>query len=443
VITHRMVRIARSTQPDERRRLTGAGRVRKILLLVVLLVLACSTPSPLAADDSPEAEAPLYVCKPNSNPHLAGLDEALRLNANWFRKHSQDWGHTDNTPDAVRLDWHNQDLCNVDLRNKDLRGAILCGAHLEGAHLEGAQLDHAHLDHAHLYEAHLDGAHLHYAHLNQADLERASLRNADLTRSVLDVLKLYRADFKGAIFEDITAFPNTSEFASVLNLSQLRFRSSDASLRKLSADFKAKGFRSQQKQVIFAIRRSEMAAIDNNTGKYQHRWYERVSNWLLFDITCGYGLFPLRPFFFISGFCALFGIVYFCGLVYADQRNRRSGIWAVWDPKGIVRGSATKPPQRLTVGFPISRISTTPFGRWCRKRWVSSLLLAMYFSVLSALRIGWHDFNVGSWIENLGPREYTLRATGWYRIVSGIQSLISVYFVALFILSYFSIPFDY
>jgi len=40
-------------------------------------------------------------------------------------------------------------------------------------------------------------------------------------------------------------------------------------------------------------------------------------------------------------------------------------------------------------------------------------------------------------------REYSLHATGWTRFVSGLQSLISVYLVALAILTYFGNPFEY
>ena len=66
---------------------------------------------------------------------------------------------------------------------------------------------------------------------------------------------------------------------------------------------------------------------------------------------------------------------------------------------------------------------------------------AMYFSILSAFHLGWRDLNVGNWITRMQPREYTLRATGWVRTVSGIQSLISVYLLALAVLTYFGRPF--
>jgi hypothetical protein len=46
------------------------------------------------------------------------------------------------------------------------------------------------------------------------------------------------------------------------------------------------------------------------------------------------------------------------------------------------------------------------------------------------------------WISRLQKREYTLRATGWVRSVAGLQSLLSVYLLALWVLTYFGRPFD-
>jgi hypothetical protein len=70
------------------------------------------------------------------------------------------------------------------------------------------------------------------------------------------------------------------------------------------------------------------------------------------------------------------------------------------------------------------------------------LSTALYFSLLSAFHIGWRELNVGNWIARINPREFTLRATGWVRVVSGIQSLVSVYLLALWALTYFGRPFD-
>ncbi len=72
----------------------------------------------------------------------------------------------------------------------------------------------------------------------------------------------------------------------------------------------------------------------------------------------------------------------------------------------------------------------------------AALGLAIYFSVISAFHVGWRDLNVGTLITRMQPREYTLRAKGWVRVVSGAQSLFSVYLIAMWALTYFGRPFE-
>jgi len=64
-------------------------------------------------------------------------------------------------------------------------------------------------------------------------------------------------------------------------------------------------------------------------------------------------------------------------------------------------------------------------------------LAAFLFSLISVFDIGF-----GRWIRMLQPRDFDVRAPGWMRTVSGIQSLLGVALVALSILSYFGHPFD-
>ncbi len=61
---------------------------------------------------------------------------------------------------------------------------------------------------------------------------------------------------------------------------------------------------------------------------------------------------------------------------------------------------------------------------------------------MSAFHIGFRELNVGNWLARLQPREYILKATGWVRFVSGLQSLLSVYLLALWALTYFGRPFQ-
>jgi hypothetical protein len=59
-----------------------------------------------------------------------------------------------------------------------------------------------------------------------------------------------------------------------------------------------------------------------------------------------------------------------------------------------------------------------------------------------AFHIGFREFSVGSWIARMQPRSFALEAAGWVRTVSGAQSLLSVYFLAMWVLTYFGRPFQ-
>ena len=61
---------------------------------------------------------------------------------------------------------------------------------------------------------------------------------------------------------------------------------------------------------------------------------------------------------------------------------------------------------------------------------------------MSVFNIGFREFNFSRWIRTLQPREFDIRARDWTRTVSGIQSLLSVAFVALSLLRYFGHPFE-
>jgi hypothetical protein len=83
----------------------------------------------------------------------------------------------------------------------------------------------------------------------------------------------------------------------------------------------------------------------------------------------------------------------------------------------------------------------TPIAAWLRTWW-RTWRIALYFSLLSAFHLGWKELTVGTWLARLQKRNYTLSATGWVRTVSGLQSLLSVYLLALWALTYFGRPFE-
>jgi hypothetical protein len=295
----------------------------------------------------------------------------------------------------------------------------LDGANLTGAHLEGAQLEGANLVLAHLERANLEGA-----QLEDAQLERAYLERAYLYESNLDRANFLGANLAGIIFE-----PQSLEnvhLDDAENLSLMTFTHSPTALVRVRSQFKDSGLREQENQITFAIRRSEMQR-HGPKGVMRHGGLERAFNYIFFEFPCQYGASPGRPLLLVAVLAVLLSVVY----IFAQVNPGPSGgIWAVWDEHRIRQDEGSSKPERLTDGFPCSRSQTSFY--W----------LALYFSLLSATRIGWHELNVGTWLTRIQPRQYSLQATGWVRVVSGVQSLVSVYLVALSVLSYFGAPFE-
>ena len=145
---------------------------------------------------------------------------------------------------------------------------------------------------------------------------------------------------------------------------------------------------------------------------------------IFFEWTCDYGMTPGRSLRIMGLGVFLFIFPYFLAL---RSKNPKTGIWRLLPADRVLDRKAQGAPVKLRA-----------------KAWwdLRALRLAFYFSILSAFHIGWRDLNVGSWIARLQKREYNLRATGWVRTVSGLQSLLSVYMLALWALSYFGRPFE-
>ena len=130
---------------------------------------------------------------------------------------------------------------------------------------------------------------------------------------------------------------------------------------------------------------------------------------------------PERPLFIMIGLIFLFTIPYAISIRTSKKKN---GIWKTWISGRMRKDLGTDKPELL------------------RQKGRQAWLNGFYFSVLSAFNIGWRELNVGNWIARIQPNEYKLQASGWTRALSGVQSIISVYLLALSVLAYFGRPFE-
>jgi hypothetical protein len=243
------------------------------------------------------------------------------------------------------------------------------------------------------------------ADLSSANFIGSDLRKANFGSSVLTGADLSRANIAGALFEPRPgALPTISRMTDTLGLAEVEFVSPHAAA-ELREAFKKGALRDSERALTYALKKREVE---------QANAVERSFNWLFFEITTMYGMAPGRPLWILFASSFLFAVPYYFALRGASS----AGVWLVWPKDRLPGRPGNDAPERLT-GSP-----------------AAALRLALYFSVLSAASIGWKDLNVGSWLARLQSDEYTLRATGWVRTVSGAQSLLSVYLLALWALTY-------
>ena len=403
---------------------------------------------------------------------IEDLAAALAAHEEWF---SKQWENPE-VPGRANF-------CNADLRGAKLERANLGGANLEGANLweanlegaflgranlKGAKLEGANLEGAALWDANLKGADLLRANLKGAFLSRANLEGADLreanlkgarlvvvnlegatlVNTILEDAKLTRANLSGALYQPATA-PSQGYLSGLIGLRSVRICPGKGSgLVQLRTALKAAGLRDLEREATYALESGRTRyALDRWTADWGEKsWQdfcdetperdhtaaiEGALRLVFFGWTTDYGLHYGRPILILLGLIGVFTVVYLLAIAMSPRLpDYDSGIYRIW-PEGRIKRSGETFEAANDIS--IERLNT---------RGIAVIGQAFYFSVISAFHVGWRDLNVGSWIARMQPREYALRAKGWVRVVSGAQSLFSVYFIAMWALTYFGRPFE-
>jgi uncharacterized protein YjbI with pentapeptide repeats len=297
---------------------------------------------------------------------------------------------------------------------------------LQGASFESANLTDTSFAAANFQDAKFNGSILLRADFLSCNLIGASFLNTDLTEAV----------FASCAMRDILYEPKAGTIPNlyalrVSDLEGFRYAGSALGLVQLRNAFKQNGLRDEERVLTYII---EHARI--REAWQQKRRIEASFRYLLFELPSAWGLHPERCLQVLGVGVFIFTVPYFLAIC-CRTRMKRAGIWAVRlkDPVQRADRGTRAVPVRLRLG-PTNKKSAVGVA------FLRTLGTAFYFSLLSAFHIGFREINVGSWISRMQPREYTLRATGWVRMVAGLQSLLSVYFVALWLLTYFGRPFE-
>jgi len=433
------------------------------IAFVVIQVLVSTQPSPeeTASNPTPAAEVsckyPANFWKDGSGNRrtLEELKEVERHNAEWLSSKHRQGGAADlSGADLSCLDLH-----DYDLREADLTGTNFSQANLSGANLTGAQgaTDEQCPRNPKCMVTNLTGSQLKRARLQSADFTGAMLARSDLTLAVFnDDSQLFDADLNGVVFE-----PSEPPDAKQLSLAdvtypakhlwQLTYKQDPKELTHLANQFHNDGRNEQEREIVYAIQhartRVEINAClpwrDESTLWTGHRYVKIASNCLaasmntlVFDLSFQYGWNPYRPLYIITA------IWLFCGVLYAfiiRTRRRRSAIALVCrreyrDGRTIVR--RTRIVHRLPCAVNALDSLSQTFSRE-----LAVWRVALFFSLESALNIGFQEFQFGRWLRLLTTREYDLQAEGWARTIAGTQSLLSLLMLALAVWALFGRPF--
>lgn len=332
--------------------------------------------------------------------------------------------------------------------------ANLCGAYLVGENLSGTDLSGAELGEANLSRANLSWTNLSWTNLNGANLFGANLSWTNLFEAYL-----YNTDLSNArIILLGNQQPNIPSLAFSNNINKVYADFNNLpTLLKFRDQFKSSGFRDAERGMTYLA----MSMQKETEGGIIERWFNRI----FFKWTCGYGLYPGHCLVLLLELAILMSFVYLAALIWPGNGS----LWAIWLNDRVNLAEGQDKPLRLSAWQPLppSIYRNDPWAGFKTpskthekyilietlmlivnfiKKPINPYLLpwlvSAYFSLLSAFQFGWRDVNIGNWIVRIQPREYAFRSTGWVRIVSGLQSIISVYLFVLWVLSYFGRPFE-
>jgi uncharacterized protein YjbI with pentapeptide repeats len=358
------------------------------------------------------------------------------------------------------------DLAGLDLSYWNLAGAILKDVNLQGTRLTRSNLAGARImGKSDCKNANFSRSEVRQLHMDGADCTGASFVLADLTDAKFTEGNVDKADFRGAILERVSlagvgvsgaqffnaqavgmvyspqlgSIPDLRSLDSVVGLHQLRAKpdinpllldqarrqdrivttmtrssaiGSTAPLRELQSALAKVGIDAPARAVNYSLRVAERRVSPPLEMAFQTVAYELPS---------AYGYRPERSLLTVLLLIPLISPLYWAAIVGEKAKHDHAGLW--------LRRGERADVGRMPKPIRLHARNSKPFP-WA---------VAIYVSLLSAFRIGWHDFNMGDWIARLQRSEYKIEAIGWPRTIIGLQSLLSIYLLVRFVVEYLSL----
>ncbi len=312
--------------------------------------------------------------------------------------------------------------------------ADLDTVYLMKANLSKSDFTRASMQNADLFGARLDSADFSQSDLAEASMDRASARKALFKGTLLNEARMFRTDLTEAVFRPATV-PKLWPISFAEGLRTLNPEFDPEGLTKLRQAFHDGGFTQAEREVICALRR------------HDQNWLE---TWA-FDYTCQWGSDLKRPWYLLLGITALCVLVYYVVMLFGKGHSLKIEIpLSVANAKHIGHGGPNElidDDGKKVLRIPLNRTSPSLANKGASnltRRFPMCIRLvwwAVFFSAMSALNIGFRDINFGRWLRKLSRYEFDIRASGVVRVISGFQALLSVYLIALWILSWSGTPF--
>ena len=330
--------------------------------------------------------------------------------------------------EASDADFSGAKLNSSNFKNMRTAGIILNSTHIQytdfcKASLRGSYLNNAIVYESNLYEmkisqSEVKEAEFQFSNMKNVDLAGSDLRGArfsysnlsgvDLTGLDLSDTEFYRTDLRSVIFEpDIQPKPHNIAYS--IRLDRLKYKKNPTPLLTLRKSLEDAGFRRSAKQVNASLRRSDATLIDT----------------IFLDLTCAYGTNLASPLLIIIIVMLIFAKIYSVALL----REGRAGIYIIVSPKTTMNRNINHTHFRKLTSKSLLSCNRKPRNRVDK--------IALLFSIQSAFKIGYGGFSPYEWLRMLYSRDFVMKAMGWPRILSGVQSLVSIYMIIIVFLSLF------
>jgi hypothetical protein len=304
-------------------------------------------------------------------------------------------------------------------------------------------------------DADFRGASLVSATFTNALFVRTKLIDTDMTDAVL-----YGTDLSGAIFEP-SDLPTPKSFALAKNIEHVTYFNNPAPLNLMKKKLEEAGFGDEARKVTFALNETEDARLIHScmppddreialivrgvasprTANRQDciRYFGRK---LLFEIPNLYGMNRARPFLWLGVVWATSCLIFWCFL----QRDGKSGISIQLSRESSDGEARTRSWRLLKRHRPTPRRRSGPGVNWGRLWFavndqIRLLSAASFFSLTSITTLSFREWDLTRFLSLVLTRNYKLIGRGWVKRLAGAEALISLYLLAILVLSFFGLPF--